>query len=293
MNGQEETALQKTDTKQLSVGEVKNQIQTIQKVLKDVMKQGVHYDKIKGCGDKLVLLKPGAEKILSTFMIGAEPVIEDLSDGYDFRYRIIVRGFHIATGKTIGYGVGVCSTNEKKYAWRSAICDEEYEATDPDKRQLHWKERGGYDKKACPKCKKGPNIYCDCIIEIKQVRQNPSDIENTVLKMSKKRAIVDLCMTSTACSDIFEQDLDEDHIRDATGYKPGPQPPQQTPQPPTQNQQGNPPDNNGYITCGLCQGISISKLEKRSDKSPHYKCDNCNAVAWVNNGQFTWKEAKF
>ena len=38
---------------------------------------------------------------------------------------------------------------------------------------------------------------------------NPSDSYNTVLKMAKKRAMVDGVITTTACSDIFDQDIDE------------------------------------------------------------------------------------
>jgi len=194
-------------------------IQTIQKVLDQVMKMGCHYDKIDGCGDKPVLLKAGAEKILSTFRIGVEAVIEDLSDDYDRRFRVICRGFYIPTGNTVGYGVGEGSTSEKKYAWRAAVCEEEYEETDETKRQKYWK-KGYRDNPAT---------------SILQVRQNPSDIANTVLKMAKKRAMVDLCLTATACSDIFDQDLDEDavqeHIKEngnaQTFKKPQAQPPRQ------------------------------------------------------------------
>ena len=38
---------------------------------------------------------------------------------------------------------------------------------------------------------------------------NPADHYNTVLKMAKKRALVDAVLTSTAASDIFTQDLEE------------------------------------------------------------------------------------
>jgi hypothetical protein len=187
----------------VAVQDVQANIQAIQEVMASVMKKGTHYDTIQGCGDKPVLLKPGAEKILSTFQIGTEIHVEDLGDGYDFRYRITVKGFHIPTGNTIGYGVGECSTKEKKYAWRAAVCDEEFNATPVNKRQEYWK----------PIYKKDP-------ICVKQVRSNPPDISNTVLKMAKKRAMIDLCLTATACSDIFEQDLDEGHIRDAVGVAP-------------------------------------------------------------------------
>ena len=40
-------------------------------------------------------------------------------------------------------------------------------------------------------------------------------ISNTSLKMAKKRSIIDAVMNVTACSDIFDQDVDESHIKDA------------------------------------------------------------------------------
>ncbi len=38
---------------------------------------------------------------------------------------------------------------------------------------------------------------------------NPADNYNTVLKMAKKRALVDAVLTATAASDIFTQDLED------------------------------------------------------------------------------------
>ncbi len=201
----EVVVIEKSDIQPIK--ETLGNIQTIQKVLKEVMKLGCHYDKIQGCGDKPVLLKAGAEKILSTFRIGVEVLIEDLSGEYERRFRITCRGFFIPTGNTVGFGVGEGSTAEMKYAWRAAVCDEEFDETEETKRRKHWKKGYNGSKPTC----------------INQVRQNPADITNTVLKMAKKRAMVDLCLTATACSDIFDQDLDESgvqaHIKEQGGSK--------------------------------------------------------------------------
>lgn len=200
-------------TRPLTVDEMKNQIQTIQQVMKGVMQRGAHFDILPGCGEKPVLLKPGAEKILATFRIGTELIIEDLSDGFDHTYRVKCKGFYIPTGNIIGEGIGECSTREKKYAWRAAACQGEYDATTSEHRQIAWKPK---------KNEKGYNIKGEAVEEL-QVRQNPADLANTVLKMAKKRAMVDLCLTATACSDIFEQDLDEENIREATSRNEQPQ----------------------------------------------------------------------
>ena len=134
--GNELLKQEQTITRPMTVQEVKEQVAVIQQILAAVMKDGEHYGVVPGCGKKKVLLKPGAEKILSTFRIGTELKIEDLADGYDFRYRVVCRGFYIPTGNTIGYGVGEASTGEKKYKWRAVICHEEYEDTQETKRQI-------------------------------------------------------------------------------------------------------------------------------------------------------------
>lgn len=193
----ETTLVAVKESRALTVGEIKDQVSTIQRVLSEVMIKGTHYDVVPGCGEKQVLLKPGAEKILTVFHIGTEINVEDLGDGFDIRYRVICRGFYIPTGATIGYGIGECSTSEKKYKWREAVCQAEYDATPETRRNKLWKKDYKTGK----------------ITEVLQVRQNPADIANTVLKMAKKRAMVDLCLTATACSDMFVQDIEEDEER--------------------------------------------------------------------------------
>lgn len=202
-------------TGQMSLVEMKTQVQIIQQVLEGVMKKGTHYDVVPGCGNKPVLLKPGVEKINMVCRIGSEPEVEREFDGFDTHFHIRCRMFDIRTGNTLGYGVGEGSTNESKWAWRRAVCDEEFEATLEAHRRIHWQKKyqgNGFEA-------------------VKQVRQNPADIINTVLKMAVKRAEVDGCRKVTACSDVFDQDLDEEHIRDAVSVDNEPQQPRyQSPQ---------------------------------------------------------------
>lgn len=221
-----------------TVAEIKSNVQLIQQCLHGIMKKGTHYDAIPGCGDKQTLLKPGAEVILTTFRIAAEPSVEETTDGFDHTYRITVRGIHIPTGNIVGYGVGQASTDEKKYKWRAAVCDKEYDNTLESHRQIAYiKDRSGAVK------------------EVKQVRQNPADILNTVLKMAKKRALVDLCLTATACSDIFVQDLDDPDIAEAVGVQqyqePAPRyqaPQRKAPAPAPKPQQSAPSSNPNAIS---------------------------------------------
>jgi hypothetical protein len=183
-------------TSLVSISEIAMQAKAIQELLKGVMQKGTHYDVIPGTKNN-TLLKPGAEKILSMFRIGTRLHIDDLSTKDEIRYRITCEGFYIPTGNTVGYGVGECSSSEEKYKWRAAVCDDEYDATAPDRRRIKWAAGWGE--------RRGERI----IKETKQVRTEPPDLANTVLKMAKKRAMSDLTLTATAASDIFTQDLED------------------------------------------------------------------------------------
>jgi hypothetical protein len=172
----------------------KDAIQAIQDVLAQVMINGTHYGTIPGCGDKPVLLKPGAEKIMATFGIRPEISVDKSidSDGH-YTYEVKVRALS-HDGTFLGEGVGEGSTREEKYAWERAASDEHFDQTPEMDRRMRWR--------------RGKNPWQE-----PQVRTNPADKANTVLKMAKKRALVDMVLTVTAASDIFEQDLDEEHLR--------------------------------------------------------------------------------
>ena len=178
--------------KPLTAAEVKSHVQLIQEVLESVMLKDVHYGQIPGT-NKPTLYKPGAEKILTTFRIACMPEVIDLSTDDEIRFRVIVQGVHQPSGTVVGAGVGECSSNEDKYCWRAVICEEEWETTDETRRRLKWHKGWG---------EKPP-------YSVQQVRTNPSDVANTILKMAKKRAMVDMTLTSTAASDVFDQDLDD------------------------------------------------------------------------------------
>lgn len=177
-----------------SISDIKANIKTIQTVMNSVMKDGEHYGVVPGCGDKKVLLKPGAEKIMATFRIAPTFIVEDISNSDECRYRVTATGSYSPTGTFLGQGIGECSSNEEKYKWRVAVCDEEFEDTPENRRRVKWK-KGGYGKPA---------------YKIKQVREDHADKANTVLKMAVKRALVAMVLIVTAASDIFTQDLEDE-----------------------------------------------------------------------------------
>lgn len=180
----------------VSVQDTLQTARTIQTVMQSVMKENVHFGIIPGCKQPS-LYKAGSEALLSTFRIAVEPIVEEFTSRDDrgrvreIRYRVKCVGRHIGTNYEVGYGVGECSTGEDKYAWRRAVCDEEYEAADETDRRIKW---GKWQNK---------------VQQTKQIRVSPADMSNTVLKMAKKRAQIDLTLTALGCSDIFAQDLED------------------------------------------------------------------------------------
>lgn len=182
----------------LSAKGVVARVRLVQEVMKSVMKENTHYGVIPGC-QKPSLWKPGAEQLLVTFRIAPDdPKVEDLSTSDSIRYRVTRAGR--ANGELVAAGVGECSSDEEKYRWRRPICDAEYEATAEDRRRLKFKRDGTSDK---------------------QVRTNPADVANTILKMADKRAIVAMTLLATAASDIFSQDLEDLPTEIAEGLEGG------------------------------------------------------------------------
>ncbi len=223
-----EQALAVREPEQLTAKDVRAQVNLVQEVMKAVMQKGTHYGTIPGCGEKPTLLKPGAEKLASTFRLAINPEIEDMSIKDVVRFRIRAMITHQNTGAFLGAGVGECSSNEEKYCWRNAVCKEEYDETPEDRRRKKW--RRGYSGK---------------VEAVQQVRTNPADLANTILKMAKKRALVDGILTVCGASDIFTQDIEDmpEELLDKKAEAVR-KPTVEQPQPPTDEQPPLPGDPN-------------------------------------------------
>lgn len=175
----------------MAVAEILSHVTRVQEVMRAVMKPDVHYGKIPGT-DKPTLLKPGAELLCMTFRIGAAYAVEDLSTDLVVRYRVTCTGVHQTTGTTLGTGMGEASSGEEKYKWVKAY-PEEWEATPEHLRR----KKFGWDKQARKK------------YEVLQVRTEPANLANTILKMANKRAYLAMVLSVTAASDCFAQDLED------------------------------------------------------------------------------------
>lgn len=182
-------AVEAYGARSLTAADIRATVNLMQDVMLEVMKDGTHYGTIPGTRSKS-LYKAGAEKLMATFRLAAKPEVEDLSANGEVAYRVTVNLLS-ANGSFVGAGIGECSSAEDKYSWRAAVCDEEFEETPENRRRVKFsKYQGKVEKK-------------------KQVRTNPADVANTILKMAKKRAQVDAVITATAASDIFTQDIED------------------------------------------------------------------------------------
>ncbi len=198
----------------LTVQQVLLHVSLVQQIMAAAMKEGEHFGRIPGCGDKPTLLKPGAEKLCLTFRLAPSYEVEErqLERGHR-EYRVTTTLTSILTRAEIGQGVGACTTLENKFRFRAGVA----EPTDRPVPRAYWDLRqedpakaqeliGGkgftvkkVDGQGWMVAKGGEKVEHD----------NPADFYNTVLKMAKKRALVDAVLTTTAASDIFTQDLED------------------------------------------------------------------------------------
>lgn len=156
---------------QVAALEVRQQVNQLQYLMQQVLKQGEHYGVVPGTKGKPSLFQPGAEKICLMFKLVPRYRIEktQLPGGHrevEVTCTLYQRGSEIVEGE----GIGSCSTMERKYRYRSK-----------------WNDG------------------------VKTTEENPdiADTYNTVLKMAKKRALVDAVKSTTAASDIFTQDVED------------------------------------------------------------------------------------
>lgn len=203
-----------TEQRSLTAGQMRDHVNRVQEVMKAVMLKETHYGVVPG-SKKPSLYKPGAEVLCVTFRVAPSYKIEDLSNVDCIRYRITCIGTHQTSLTVLGEGVGECSSNEEKYKWRRAVCSEEFDATPVDRRRVKFSQYQGKVQKT------------------EQIRTEPADIANTVLKMAVKRAQVAMTLNVTAASDCFTQDIEDlpeelreiERSREQSANHPAPLPP--------------------------------------------------------------------
>ena len=185
------TALATIDADVMTPANLTARLTMIQQAMNTTMRSGIDYGKIPGT-PKPTLFKPGAEKLCALFKIAPDYISEDLSTPDCVRIRVKCIGTSHTTGVVLGSGVGECSTDETKYKWRKPVCQQEFDETPDDRKRSKWLSG------------KGGKAY-----RVTQVRTEPADLANTVLKMAAKRAHIAMVLNVTGATAVFTQDVED------------------------------------------------------------------------------------
>jgi len=204
---------------------VMKRVTIIHDFMKHNMESKKDYDTIPGT-QKPTLLLPGAEKIRMMFGFADKYEIQynHMNDGH--REVIVTCSLYNHDGVYLGGGIGSCSTMESKYRYRKASSS--YEVQDSPVPADYWDNKSKYKGYGS---KKIDGVWKWVKYGDAERIENPdiADVYNTVLKMAKKRALVDAVKTVTGSSDLFTQDTedfkeaDEDNntVHDAKPIKEG------------------------------------------------------------------------
>lgn len=187
-----------------SAKEMKHELRVLESFIKGEMKKGIDYGNVKGI-EKPFLFKAGSEHLLNLY--GLAPTLEDVRTIEDwekgiFCYTIKCKLIQIRSGKVVAEGIGSCNSKETKYRYlwvKGKMRTDELQAQMKDDGTGKWTKR--YGKFVWLERKENPEPY---------------SLANTILKMAKKRAVVDATLSATRTSGIFTQDEETiQHFPDA------------------------------------------------------------------------------
>lgn len=176
----------------MTVEQARQRLDEIRQFISQAMVEGEDYGRIPGT-EKPTLLKPGAEKLAEFYGLAPTIVIQNRVERWDepgfFHYEVLCRLIHKRTGVIVAEGVGSCNSKEARYRYRWVP---EYQLPeDYDKR-----------KAVTRKSRDGRTLY-------RIENDDVFSLANTILKMAKKRALVDAVLSATRSSGIFTQDLED------------------------------------------------------------------------------------
>lgn len=148
---------------------VRDQVNQIQALMKNALQDGTHYGTVPGCGKKPTLLLPGAEKIALMFGWSYDTEMQERELDNGHREYTVKVSL---TDRNTGQLVGT----------GIGLCS-----------TMESKYRYRKDKRTGKRFE----------------NTDIADVYNTVLKMAKKRALVDAVKSTAAASDIFTQDVED------------------------------------------------------------------------------------
>lgn len=186
----------------LDIEALTKRVEDIQNVKKSIMKVGVDYGPIPGCGDKDVLKKEGCEKLLMAFRLTGkhETTFEQYPDGH--REYTAITSLFTPDGQCVGNASASCSTKESKYRYNlenvGDVPGEYWELKSKDTKAAQ-SLIGGVGYFAKKRDKKWVILHR---VEISDV----ADYYNTCRRMCEKRGLIAVTRTVLACSDMFGEE---------------------------------------------------------------------------------------
>lgn len=178
---------------------VEQRMKQLQRFVQNYMKPGEDYGTVGGI-NKPTLLKSGAEKLCDVYGLSAgEPTIDYTRDDTKtptyISYRVVIPLISRVDGRTIMTGVGSCNSHEKKHKWRWV-----FESELPP----------GVNSHSLKSKKVGKN---EQYLKYRIPNDEIDDLDNTILKTAKKRALVDAVLSATRSSAMFTQDVEDMDIK--------------------------------------------------------------------------------
>lgn len=173
-----------------------SKIREFQNIVKELLVKGLDYGVVPGCGDKPTLLKPGAEKLAKLHKLADTYEVVEKTEDWDiklFRYIIKCRLVLMGTDMVVSEGMGECNSYESKYKYRWV-----YENKVP-----------AHLDKVSLKSKSYINDKGKAIVQYQIDNDDIYSQINTILKMAKKRAMVDAVLSATRLSAVFTQDIED------------------------------------------------------------------------------------
>lgn len=157
------------------IEQVKVNLAALYKLMEEVLQPGIDFDRIPGT-DKPALHQPGAQILGQVFKLAARYHIERAEKDLDreppfVAYQVRAEISNKETGAFLGEGVGSANSLENKHRWRKV------------------KDENGN--------------------EIRIENTDVMTLDNTLLKMAKKRALVDATLNVTGASRLFTQDAED------------------------------------------------------------------------------------
>jgi predicted RNA-binding Zn-ribbon protein involved in translation (DUF1610 family) len=198
-------------------------------VQSEVLEKGYHYGPMPGTAkpkpgerEKSVLFKEGAEVLANVFglapdyeLVKATVDLDGREHGGEPTIHYVIKCHLMRDGYRVGQGIGSCSSRETKYRYRNAqrVCPEcgkenirrskPKNASDRNPGWYCWQKTEG-----CGATFAGDDTRITGQEAGKVVNPDIADLDNTILKMAKKRAYVDATITTTAASEFFTQDIE-------------------------------------------------------------------------------------